>query len=176
MSVKNKSTQTNEELVSDLMNFSPVGALCQAFIIEAIMNYSNIVLNIDDESPEWENSFISLKGWKKQAEHCIQQIEERNNKFQRMKLKDLCEVKMNMSDADFWITRRGDKKSVGKPTKDFNSENIGIKVTSTEIMNADYLFYMMMYMHNLGVWQEKSNGTLSLVNIKIEDVKSIQVK
>ena len=93
-----------------------------------------------------------------------------------MRLKDLCEVKMNMSNADFWITRRGDKKSVGKPTKDFNSENIGIKVTSTNLIDPNYLFYMMMYMHNAGMWQEKSNGTLSLVNIKIEDVKSIQLE
>jgi choline kinase len=93
-----------------------------------------------------------------------------------MRLKDLCDVGTNMSDADFWLTRKGDKKSVGKPTKEFNSENIGIKVTSTEIINADYLFYMMMYMHNLGVWQEKSNGSLNLVNIRVEDVKSIQVK
>ena len=76
-----KSIQTNEELVSDLMNFSPAGALCQAFIIEAIINYSQRVLTIDDESEEWKNSFISLKAWKKQAEHCIKTIEERNNKF-----------------------------------------------------------------------------------------------
>lgn len=76
-----KSIQTNEELVSDLMNFSPVGGLCQAFILEAILNYSQRVITIDDESPEWENSFISLKAWKKQAEHCIKRIEERNNKF-----------------------------------------------------------------------------------------------
>lgn len=73
-----KSIQSNEELVSDLMNFSPVGALCQPFILEAIMNYSQKVLEIDDDSPEWENSFISLKAWKRQAEYCIKRIEERN--------------------------------------------------------------------------------------------------
>lgn len=93
-----------------------------------------------------------------------------------MKLKDLCSVGTNMSDADFWLIRKGDKKSVGKPVKEFNSENIGIKVTSTDIINADYLFYMMMYMHNLGIWQQNSNGSLSLVNIRVDDVKSIQVK
>jgi hypothetical protein len=69
--------QTNEEFVSDLMNYSPVGALCQAFIIEAIRNYSENVMKIPDDSPQWENSFISLSAWKKQAEYNIKKIDER---------------------------------------------------------------------------------------------------
>jgi hypothetical protein len=70
--------QTNEEFVSDLMNYSPVGALCQAFIIEAIRSYSENVMNIPDDSPQWENSFISLAAWKKQAEHTLNKIKERS--------------------------------------------------------------------------------------------------
>ena len=31
---------TNEEFVSDLMNYSPCGALCRVFIIVAIRHYS----------------------------------------------------------------------------------------------------------------------------------------
>ena len=47
-----------------------------------------------------------------------------------MRLADLCEIKFNMSDADFWIYARGAEKSLGMPTTDpdNNEKKIGIKV------------------------------------------------
>ena len=41
-----------------------------------------------------------------------------------MKLSDLCEIKTNFSDADFWLQRKGSVDTVGTPTKEFHSENI----------------------------------------------------
>ena len=47
-----------------------------------------------------------------------------------MRLADLCEIKFNMSDADFWIYARGTEKSLGMPTTDPDNyeKKIGIKV------------------------------------------------
>jgi hypothetical protein len=73
-----RNYQTNEEFVSDLMNFSPVGALCQVFIIEALNYYSNQIVDIPDDAPEWERSLVSLPAWKTQAAHIIKKLEERN--------------------------------------------------------------------------------------------------
>jgi len=47
-----------------------------------------------------------------------------------MRLADFCEIKFNMSDADFWIYAKGAEKSLGMPTTDpdNNEKKIGIKV------------------------------------------------
>lgn len=93
-----------------------------------------------------------------------------------MKLIDFCEVKMNMSDADFWIVRRGDKKSVGKPTKEFSKEHIGVKVLKTDLLNANYLFYTMCFVQSVGYYMDKARGSLALVNISVDDVKQIKLQ
>lgn len=38
-----KKLKTNEDLVRDLMNYSPHGALCQAFIMQAIQEFARQV-------------------------------------------------------------------------------------------------------------------------------------
>lgn len=56
-----RKVKTNEELVIDLMNYSPFGGLCQGFIMEAIQDYASRVIaapNIAD------NDFISGATWK----------------------------------------------------------------------------------------------------------------
>ena len=40
---------------------------------------------------------------------------------------DVADIKISFAEADFWITRKGSIKEVGRPTKDFNKEKIGIK-------------------------------------------------
>ena len=42
--------QTNEDLIIDLMNFSPYGALGQLFIIEAVRAYTEHQIENKDES------------------------------------------------------------------------------------------------------------------------------
>ena len=91
------------------------------------------------------------------------------------KLGDLCTIKTNFPDADFWLVRRSDRKNVGKPTKEFSPYHIGIKVTATEQLMPQYLYYMMMHLHNQGYWQTRSMGTTALLNIRTEDVKNIQL-
>jgi len=46
-----------------------------------------------------------------------------------MRIGDVCEFKTNCPDCDFWIVRKGTEKAVGKPTKEYSPEYIGIKVT-----------------------------------------------
>jgi hypothetical protein len=88
-----------------------------------------------------------------------------------MRLKDLCEVKVGMQDADFWITRKGSKNIVGTPVREFDNEKIGVKVLRTDVLNSDYLFYAMSFIHQSGVYQPK--GSLELKHITVDDVKNI---
>jgi len=82
-------------------------------------------------------------------------------------------VKTNYPEADFWLQRRGSKENVGKPMRKFSKiqgqYNIGIKVP--EGMNKEYVFAQLASLYRKGYWRQKSQGTLPLQNIKIEDVK-----
>ena len=90
-----------------------------------------------------------------------------------MKLKYLCEIKTNFPDADFWLIRKGSEKEVGRPTKEFSPENIGIKVIETEILYPQYLYYALMNLHNQGKFQEILHGMTELKNITVNDIKNI---
>lgn len=94
------------------------------------------------------------------------------NENARRKLSDVARISTNMEDADFWIIRRGSGEMVGKPTKTFNPEHIGVKVTATDVLVPQYLYYAMVHLHNQGVWKGKATGSLNLVNIKVEDVRN----
>jgi hypothetical protein len=65
-----KPGRTNTELVDDLMSYSPSGALCQVFILQAIEKYADAVLA--DESAtlrEMEGGMISGEAWVRCAKH-----------------------------------------------------------------------------------------------------------
>jgi hypothetical protein len=93
-----------------------------------------------------------------------------------MKLSDLCEIKTNFPEADFWLVRKGSEDSVGYPVKDFNPEHIGIKVTATDILLPEYLYYVMLNLFNQEVFKNNSYGTLNLKNIRVEDVRGIRLR
>jgi len=44
-----RNLKTNEDLIKDLMNFSPYGGLCQAFIMQGIQAYCQDVINQKEE-------------------------------------------------------------------------------------------------------------------------------
>ena len=46
---QNKADWSNEEFMHDIMNYSPYGALCQPFIIQAIEEYCKIIIAEKDE-------------------------------------------------------------------------------------------------------------------------------
>lgn len=53
--------KTNEDLVLHLMQYSPRGALCQAFIIQAIERYCDDVIKAGPEA--CDSGFISGEAW-----------------------------------------------------------------------------------------------------------------
>ena len=92
-----------------------------------------------------------------------------------MKIGDVCIFKTNFPEADFWLQRKGSEQSVGKPSKEFYEENIGVKVKDEYLDKVDpnYLYYYFQYLHMQGVFAPISHGTLDLKNITINDIKSI---
>lgn len=91
------------------------------------------------------------------------------------RLKDLCTVKTNFPDADFWLQRNGSETTVGTPVKTFSPDNIGIKVTATEVLDPKYLYYMMIHIQNTGYWKARATGALRLVHIKANDVANLPI-
>jgi hypothetical protein len=92
-----------------------------------------------------------------------------------MKLSNLCEIKTNFADADFWIVRKGSEMTVGTPTREFAPQHIGVKVVRTDVLVPGYLFYVVMYLHSQGYFQVRCNGTLRLKHILVSDIKGLQV-
>lgn len=91
------------------------------------------------------------------------------------RLGDLCTIAIGMEDADFWLVRRHDLDKVGEPTKEFNPQHIGIKVTRTDVLLPDYLYYAMQFLHMKGYWRQLAFGATKLVNIRTEDVKRVKL-
>jgi hypothetical protein len=92
-----------------------------------------------------------------------------------MRLKDVCDIKVDFPEADFWLVRKGSEKTVGTPTKNFSPEHIGIKVTRTDLLVPDYLFYVFMYLQQQGLFAQVSHGTLNLKNIRVSDITDIKI-
>jgi restriction endonuclease S subunit len=91
-----------------------------------------------------------------------------------MKLGQLCDIRTNFPEADFWLIRKGNDDEVGKPTKEFSPENIGIKVIETDILFPQYLYYALLNLFNQGKFINLSTGTLRLKHIRTEDIKNIK--
>ena len=94
-------------------------------------------------------------------------------KIAQARLSDVCEVRINFPDADFWLQRKGSKENVGKPLKEFYPENIGIRVVRTDVLDPNYLYYVFMSLHNQGKFQQMCSGALNLQHIRVEDVRGI---
>ena len=92
-----------------------------------------------------------------------------------MTLGDLVEFKTNSEDADFWLIRKGSENTVGKPTKEYSPEHIGVTIIDNSILDPQYLFYYFMMLQNRGIFKMLAKGTTRLMNIRISDIKSIPV-
>jgi restriction endonuclease S subunit len=92
-----------------------------------------------------------------------------------MTIGDVCEFKVNFRNADFWLVRKGSEKSVGQPTKEYSSKNIGVKVINRELIDPTFLYYYFMHLHQSGVFVNFAHGTLKLKNIKVSDIKNILI-
>lgn len=90
-------------------------------------------------------------------------------------LKRYAEIKTNFPDADFWIVRKGSADKVGTPIKEYSPEHIGVKVTRTDVLLPNYLYYAMEFMKTQGYFKNLATGTLALKNIKVDDVKNMPI-
>lgn len=94
-----------------------------------------------------------------------------------MLFSEFCLVRINFSDADFWLIRVGSKEKVGMPVRSFHEERIGIKILRTDTMHPDYLFYVFLHLHGQSYFEIFcAQGTLELVYIKVSQVKNIKFK
>lgn len=101
---------------------------------------------------------------------------KKTNESVGKKLGDLISISTGKDDADLYVTRRGSLESVGKPTKEYNKEAYGITIKDRELLDTQYLYYMLMYVHSSGYFKSKAKGTTNLVNITKDDILNIPVK
>lgn len=92
-----------------------------------------------------------------------------------MRLSDVATIKTNFPEAHFWVVRRGSADSCGEPSRTFNAEHIGVRVDRLDLLLPDYLFYAMVHIHQTGEWKRLATGTLALVNIRVSDVRRIEL-
>lgn len=93
-----------------------------------------------------------------------------------MILSDVCAIKVNFPEADFWIIRVGSAEKVGMPIKTFHCERIGIKVLKTDLLLPKYLFYVCLNLHQQRYFEIFcAQGTLQLVYIKLSHIKNLTV-
>ena len=92
-----------------------------------------------------------------------------------MRLKNLAVVRTDLTDADFWISRRGSIETIGQPSRVFSPYHIGVKVAQTKVLLPDYLYYMFLHWYQIGQWRPLAYGSLSLVHIRVDDVRNIEL-
>jgi hypothetical protein len=91
-------------------------------------------------------------------------------------LSDVAQIVTNPDEnANFYITRRGTPDAVGSVSRKYNEHAIGVYVFRPDIVNADYLYYVMQHLHAQGVWKQRATGSTNLVNIRAEDIKKISL-
>ena len=92
-----------------------------------------------------------------------------------VRLKDLCSVKVNQPDSDFWLQRNGSNKTIGQVTKEFSKDNIGVKVIRTDVVLPQYLYYALQHVHNAGHWAQFANGVTNLQHLRVSDVANLSI-
>jgi hypothetical protein len=160
--------------ISDLFNESATaGATGAASIATAPTALGGIGVGFDPSGDK--GIYQAAKKHKANKPLLIKRIAESDD--QRMiSMGSLCAIKVNYPDADFWITRRGSDKTVGMPVKQYSPEAIGIKVERTDLIAPDYLFYLVQYWHNSGIFKSMATGSLKLVHITVGQISKIGIK
>ena len=64
--------KTNTDCIVELMEFSPTGAIAQAFILEAIRRYAKAVAAADPA--KLDTGYISGEAWVATAKHIVKEL------------------------------------------------------------------------------------------------------
>lgn len=78
-----KKQLTNEDLIKNLMNFSPYGGLCQSFIMQGLREYAQYVIdnskeilkNEEELATQGKMPIVSQKAWVGIAEDIVERID-----------------------------------------------------------------------------------------------------
>lgn len=84
-------------------------------------------------------------------------------------------VSTKMPDADFWLVRVHDKNTVGKPTREYNPEHIGIQIIETNALDPHFAFYLFEYLWQRGYWRRVATGGTRRQHIKVSDVQALRL-
>jgi hypothetical protein len=79
-----------------------------------------------------------------------------------MKLGELVETKRNFPEADFWL------RADGEPVKTYDRALVGVKVTRTDVLVPQYLYYFMVFLKSEGAWRHE--------RVTPEAIRSLQVQ
>ena len=93
-----------------------------------------------------------------------------------MKLKHIVDHKVNDPEANFWLIRKGSANKVGRPTREFSPEHIGVTITRPDLVVPDYLFYVFEHLANQGVFVSMARGTTNLQSISVKELKNIPLR
>ena len=88
----------------------------------------------------------------------------------------LIKVGTKMKDADFWITRRGSIDKVGHPSKEYNPEHFGVKITRPDLLDSRYAYYMFQHLAHSGYFRQHADGVTNLVNIRANHITDIPIR
>ncbi len=72
-----KTPLTNTQLIQDIMDFSPTGALAQLFVIQALSSYAQRIADLPPERLSEmfpPSSLLSGPAWKATAEHILSKL------------------------------------------------------------------------------------------------------
>ncbi len=86
-----------------------------------------------------------------------------------MNLGELCEIKTNYQNADFWI-KPNLKNGISSVTKTFKKEYIGVKVERTDLLVPDYLYYVMSYYNQIGIFKELVNSDNEISEYLVKNI------
>lgn len=87
-------------------------------------------------------------------------------------LKEVAHVSHADETADFWLQRRGTTRNLGRVSKEYDPQALGVKVTDSRIL-PEFLYYVLIKCRFDGYFQAVARGTLDLKHITIRDVENI---
>lgn len=95
----------------------------------------------------------------------------------QVRLGDVAEVRQQGSyDADFWLQRRGNDKSIGKLRDDtWAKYDFGVKMRRGYEDLLPSVKHQLSHLFNTGYWRPYLHGTLALKNVRMRDIKDAPI-
>ncbi len=92
-----------------------------------------------------------------------------------MRLGDLFAFRYGDRNADFWVQRNGSERTVGKPTRTFQADWIGVTVRPNSGLDGGFAYYLWEYLWSQGLFALHCTGTLNLKHISTAALRSIRI-